>query len=103
MIRRRSRALLDLADIILDLNQRAGPEVAERFCRAVESALRSLERAPGIGRPRRFRQPGLRSWQVPGFRRWLLFYRPLDQDRGVELIRVIHGARDLRRFLGSPA
>ncbi|MCZ7640563.1 MAG: type II toxin-antitoxin system RelE/ParE family toxin [Verrucomicrobia bacterium] len=62
----------------------------------------SLESAPAIGRPRRFRQPGLRSWQVPGFRRWLLFYRPLDQDRGIELIRVVHGARDLRRILGNP-
>jgi toxin ParE1/3/4 len=102
VILRRSRALLDLAGIILDLSRRAGPEVAERFCAAVESALHTLESAPAIGRPRRFRQPGLRSWQVPGFRRWLLFYRPLDQDRGVELVRVVHGARDLRRILGNP-
>jgi hypothetical protein len=30
-------------------------------------------------------------------------HRPLEQNRGVELIRVVHGARYLRPILGSPS
>jgi hypothetical protein len=40
---------------------------------------------------------------VKGFERYLIFYRPLTD--GVELLRVIHCARDVERLfrLGFPA
>jgi len=57
-----------------------------------------LVQAPGLGRPRKFHSPkakNLRSWKVDEFPKHLIFYRPLPNERGVEIVRVIHGARDL--------
>jgi toxin ParE1/3/4 len=98
MIERSSEAMLDLAAHVLYLHREAGPEIALRFVDAVEEALRRLEEFPELGRLRHFRQAGLRSWMVPGFRRWLLFYLPVKN--GVRLYRVIHSAMDLERQLG---
>jgi toxin ParE1/3/4 len=97
MIERSSEAMLDMAAHVLYLNREAGPEVALRFVAAVEQALKRLEEFPEIGRIRHFRQPGLRSWMVPGFRRWLLFYLPINY--GVRLYRVIHSSMDFERQL----
>lgn len=35
---------------------------------------------------------GMRVWPVKGFRKILVFYRPIAV--GVEIVRVVHGARD---------
>ena len=35
----------------------------------------------------------LRFWPIKRYRNYLVMYRPLDD--GVEIIRVLHGARDL--------
>jgi toxin ParE1/3/4 len=40
---------------------------------------------------------GLRFLPITKFPTYLLFYRPLDD--GIELIRVLHGARDIARLL----
>ena len=99
MIDRSNAALLDLAGHILYLRQEAGPQAAERFRVAVRAALQRLEKFPYLGRPRHFRQPGLRSWGVPGFRNWLLFYLPIPG--GIQLYRVLHGSMDLPAQLGA--
>jgi toxin ParE1/3/4 len=58
-----------------------------------------------MGNPREFRDPaltGMRSWPIRGFGNHLVFYRPTDD--GIEILRVLHGARDLRRvFNGDEA
>jgi toxin ParE1/3/4 len=36
---------------------------------------------------------GLRMWPIPGFKRYLNFYRP--RRNGIEVVRVLHGAMDL--------
>ena len=36
---------------------------------------------------------GLRVWQVQGFENYLIFYRPIE--RGIEVLRVLHAARDI--------
>jgi plasmid stabilization system protein ParE len=90
--------MLDLATHILYLNKEAGPEIALRFADAVEEALARLEQFPHLGRPRHFSQAGLRSWVVPGFRRWLLFYVPIRN--GIRLYRVVHSSMDLETQLG---
>jgi plasmid stabilization system protein ParE len=69
MIERSSEATLDLAAHVLYLNRNAGPDTAIRFVDAMEKALNRLEKFPYLGRVRHFRQLGLRSWMVPGFRR----------------------------------
>jgi hypothetical protein len=40
---------------------------------------------------------GLRVFPVKGFSSFLLFYRPTAH--GIELVRVLHGARDAPRVL----
>lgn len=39
----------------------------------------------------------VRRWPVKGFDNWLIFYRP--KRDGVEILRVIHGARDIENLL----
>ena len=71
-------------------------DAAERFLLAAEETFQQLARRPTIGRVRAFDHPrlvGLRSWPVRGFKRHLIFYRPTES--GIEVIRVLHGARDL--------
>lgn len=77
------------------------PGTAERFERALETAVRRLETFPRIGHPVKSRNPrihGIRSWPVPGFPAILFFYRA-DRE-GVYVVRVLHGARDLQGELG---
>jgi toxin ParE1/3/4 len=39
---------------------------------------------------------GMRRWPVKGFEKILLFYFPLPD--GLDLVRVVHGSRDLTRL-----
>ena len=93
-------AAADLAAIRAYLLRVEAAEAAERFKPAVEEAAEFLGHWPFAGRCRHFRTPGLRSWQVPGFERFLIFYRVTD-DR-VEIVRVLYGMRDLPRHLAPP-
>jgi toxin ParE1/3/4 len=68
------------------------PAAAELFIDSVEQAFAMLADLPGIGVSRTY-IPDLRMWRVPSFEKHLIFYRPLED--GVEVIRVLHGARDL--------
>jgi toxin ParE1/3/4 len=77
-------------------------DAALRFLTAAESTFEKLGAMPEIGRRRSFRHPslaGVRSWAIPGFEKHVIFYR-VAQDR-VDVLRVIHAARDLRSILGS--
>ncbi len=76
------------------------PDAAERLLDAVEEAIRFLLQNPGAGGLRNFRSPraqGIRSWGVSGFQSFLIFYRPDGDD--LEVVRILHGARDLPRLL----
>ena len=95
-VERRPRARLDVLEQAVYLGEEATEEVALRFVDAVDAAFRRLADTPEIGRLREFRSvrlAGLRSWPVPGFPKHLIFYR-VDEDL-VEVVRVVHGARDL--------
>ena len=70
-----------------------------RFIEAVECALLRLGSMPELGTLREYRRKrlaGLRMWPVPGFHMYLIFYRP--RRRGIQLVRVLHGARDIKRI-----
>ena len=59
---------------------------------------------PGLGERRQTANPrleGLRVWRIQGFEKHLIFYRPVDD--GIEIVRVLHGARDIDRLLESEA
>lgn len=86
----RSRAArLDLVDVWTYV---AGvdPAAADRLLDRVLAKLEMLADNPGVGSPRSELATNLRSLSV---RPYLLFYRPLTD--GIELVRVLHGARDL--------
>jgi len=78
------------------------PAAAYRFLVAAERTIQELAAAPGMGRQRDFAESqleGLRSWRIRGFENWLVFYRSIPG--GIEVIRVLHGARDLDDILES--
>jgi len=61
--------------------------------------FQELARNPEIGIQRRF--PGsqlhsLRSFRIKGFENYLIFYRPIPE--GIEILNILHGARDLDKF-----
>ncbi|MCX6922489.1 MAG: type II toxin-antitoxin system RelE/ParE family toxin [Verrucomicrobia bacterium] len=78
--------------------RRDNPAAARAFLEASYHTFDFLSRNPGVGRKRSdLGFPEVRSWRVEGFRRYLVFYRQL-QDR-VQIWRVLHGARDLHEDL----
>ena len=75
-------------------------DAAERFASAVPATLDGLTKMPGKGSPRKFRSKrlsGIRSWPVDGFRKYLIFYRPIEG--GIEVLAIVHGARNLPQLL----
>ena len=76
------------------------PAAAERLLDAVEVAVQFLFENPGAGRQREFRSPraqGVRSWVVTGFQTYVIFYRAVGAE--MEVVRLVHGARDIPRLL----
>ncbi len=79
------------------------PDAAERFLTAVERTFETLTHSPRIGANRTFADPrleGVRMFPVTGFRNHLIFYRPTGT--AVEVIRVLHAARDIKRLFERP-
>jgi len=73
-------------------------EAANRFSPAVLAAWDVLLAFPYIGRPRTFKLvAGVRSWGVPGFRNYLVFYRVKGET--VDVLAVLEGHRDLAAVL----
>jgi len=64
-------------------------EAADRFLVAVLSRFPKLAAMPQMGRSREELSANLRSFSVG---QYVIFYRPIEN--GVEITRVLHGARD---------
>jgi toxin ParE1/3/4 len=95
-ILRRPRAKADLIEHYAFIaGDKAAP--ADRFLRVAESSFQLLARMPTIGTAWESPDPrlaGVRVYPLPrGFRNYRVFYRPLPD--GVEVLAVLHGARDL--------
>lgn len=78
----------------------ANAELGHRFLIAAHETFTLLAKRPHIGWHARLQMPelvSLRVFPVIGFRRMLVFYRPAEE--GVEVLRVVHGSRDLLRAL----
>jgi toxin ParE1/3/4 len=74
------------------------PRAAETFLDAIEEASTLLAATPEIGSPRYFSHPelqGLRFLPLRRFENYLLFYRAVENEEVVEIVRIVHGARDL--------
>src|SRR5262245_53409279 len=94
-VHRTSKALADLTEIATYI-ARDSFEAADRFLSASEETFLLLAKAPLLGQACPFTAPevaGTRVWRVKGFPKHNIFYRVVDE--GVEIVRVIHGARNL--------
>jgi toxin ParE1/3/4 len=79
----------DLFEIAFHIAQ-DNPKAAVSLLERIERICGLIAASPEIGRRRREFGPELRSFPVD---RYLVFYRPVRG--GVEIARVLHGARDL--------
>jgi toxin ParE1/3/4 len=78
----------------------ASLETALRFYDAASSTLGNVASMPGIGEQWPSANPrlsGLRVWRIEGFVKHLIFYRQVDD--GIEIVRILHGARDIDTVL----
>lgn len=90
------RDLIELATYIAESNL----DASDRFLASAEETFKQLDQMPQMGRLCQFSHPsldGIRQRAVKGFRRYIIFYRATDL--GIEIIRVIHGARDIEAIL----
>jgi toxin ParE1/3/4 len=89
----RPRAFADLADIWAFIAEDSVKH-AHGFAALIDSEFRALARQPHMGRSRPELATDLRSFPVG---RYIIFYVPTP--KGVEIVRVLHGARDIESVL----
>jgi plasmid stabilization system protein ParE len=92
---KRPRFLLDLAGELTWLKNHAGADVAERWYEALLTTIQFINKNPFVGRERKdLTPPGIRSWRLDGFPRWLIFYAVTDQQK-VIFYRIRSGTMNL--------
>ncbi len=92
---RTEQAQRDLEEILDYLDQQ-GEQTADRFAAKFDGDCELHADHPGLGAPAEEFAPGLRHFAVWNY---AIFYQPVPD--GIEIIRIIHGARDLPRFFGD--
>ena len=76
-------------------------DAADRVESAVCEACTFLAKAPHSGQARKhFTDLPVRFWTVQQFPNYLIVYRP--ETKPIEIVRVLHGMRNLKRILGDP-
>lgn len=96
---KKPQALRDIEELAFYLGQ-VNRATGFRFLQKLEEAFEKLAGMPEMGSLWEFNNAalaGLRFWMVRGFRKHLVFYRPLDE--GIDVIRVLHSSRDIERML----
>ena len=89
-------AKADLYEIIEYLRTRGSRKVAARVLRELREAIQKICDNPGIGH----RREDLTSQPVRFYRvyKYLIIYR--EQSNPLLIVRILHGARDVRSLLG---
>jgi toxin ParE1/3/4 len=68
------------------------PRAARRVVTRLRDIARMLSGAGAMGRARPELGTDIRSFVAD---RYVLFYRPLSEPAGIQLVRVLHGVRDV--------
>jgi toxin ParE1/3/4 len=89
----RPRASVDLAEIWAFIAEDSIKH-ADKFAALIDNHFQGLARRPQMGRSRSELAPDLRSFPVG---QYVIFYLPLP--KGVEIVRVLHGARDIESIV----
>jgi len=84
--------LLDIWNYVAD----DSPAKADRLLDTINKKCQTLARFPKMGRVRNELGASLRSFPVGNY---VIFYR--EVSRGIEIIRVLHGARDIEGIISS--
>jgi toxin ParE1/3/4 len=98
----RNKATQDLrqqANYIL-VNGNVG--AAEKFLELAESTFAKILMVPRIGKSVDFvleRMGEVRQWRIKNFQDYLVFY--CGQEDRIEILRILHGARDLEGLLST--
>ncbi|HEY3660383.1 MAG TPA: type II toxin-antitoxin system RelE/ParE family toxin [Candidatus Udaeobacter sp.] len=94
----REKALADIEELGAFI-ARDNPAAATEVVRAIRLSFEQLAHMPRLGRiVRKVKTSGqIRMWLSPAFPNYLIFYRELPD--GVDIVRVLHGARDVHRIL----
>jgi plasmid stabilization system protein ParE len=100
----RPSAAAELDAIEEYLSEHASPDIAAAFLDAATDAFRLLATQPEIGR--RWEAPLRRihdacTWPLRIHQGYVIFYRPLAPEPGVEILHVFHGARDILALLNE--
>jgi len=99
IVKRRPQVAIDLIDCA-EYISKENLDTALRFLDAAETAFAFVAKNPEVGALCKFRlaeAERVRFWAIKGFENHLMFYLPLAD--GIDVIRVIHGARDLKIIL----
>ncbi|HEV8377467.1 MAG TPA: type II toxin-antitoxin system RelE/ParE family toxin [Tepidisphaeraceae bacterium] len=80
-------------DQIADWIARGSESAAHKWLGELDEKFSVIARTPGIGTDRNSLRRGVRSY---AFGNYLIFFKATKS--GVSILRVIHGARDYRRF-----
>jgi toxin ParE1/3/4 len=99
---RRPAARQDLVEIAYHYIRQGSPMTAERFRNQAESLFLRLADMPGLGTRYDPDHPALaelRYFPIRRFKKHLVFYRPIPD--GIEVIRVLHGARDFEGLMAA--
>jgi toxin ParE1/3/4 len=98
-VTQRPRARIDLLEQFVYFGETESVELAERYFTAVDETCALLIKQPRIGGfydSGISELAGLRRIPVKGFENYLIFYLP--HSGGIDVIRVIHGARDIENL-----
>ena len=95
----RRQAERDIDEQLIYLAKRSH-RAASEFLDAVETTFQLLVESPDRGflwDSDKNLERRIHVWAVRGFPKMLVFYRPTEQ--GIDIIRVLHGARDISTLL----
>ncbi|MEJ0078553.1 MAG: type II toxin-antitoxin system RelE/ParE family toxin [Alphaproteobacteria bacterium] len=95
-VRLSRRAQEDFDEIVGYLFEVAGAGVSARYAQEIRAAINGLATLPHIGPPRHELGAHVRMRIVAPY---LIFYDPVSLDGIVEVLRILHGARDIREDL----
>jgi toxin ParE1/3/4 len=102
IVNKRPSARRDLVDIFYYYVSKGTLPTARRFLAQAEATFQRLADMPGLGARYEPHEPlyaELRYFPVTRFRVYLVFYRPIPG--GIEVFRVLHGARDINGILAE--
>lgn len=88
-ILRRPEAETDLIEIWVYIAEE-NPAAADALLESIDDKCAALAASPLMGRARDELLPGIRSFPAGHY---VIFYQPIED--GIEVVRVLHGARDL--------